>query len=132
MDLKPRIMKMKIITNSELEQITTAKVCNPTDFFPWEENKLEPFWNNIYLLLVTHYGFSYIVNANCEQDALDYLIDYLEEEEHDALLMSTEEMIEAEEEGFLEEYPSGGNHGRYIYTHNLRIEQIHQDDIIAC
>lgn len=128
-------MQLKIMTDSELDPITTAKVCNPNDFFSYDDSSvgeiLKPFWNKIYLILVSSYGFPYVVNASCEQDAVDYLIDYLEEEENGALLMTREEEEDYRDDGYLEEYISGGNHGRYIYTHNVRILPVHQDDILA-
>lgn len=85
----------------------------------WEEN----FWRNKYLISIGAIGTQrYAVNADNEQDALDYAIDYIVEH-FPGCVMSQEEI---EEEEYLEEYISGGNEGRYLNFgyHELRIEQL--------
>ena len=89
---------------------------NPDDF----DYDGQPFWKNIYLIELTRFGFPYLVNAAHEQDAIDFLIDYLEENEP-GLLFGREE--ESEEE-FLDEYICGGNHCRYLNTHHVRIRLV--------
>ena len=78
------------------------------------------FWKHNYKIFLTAQGIEYHVNADCERDAIDYVIDYCEEN-HPGLLMSIEER---DEEKFLDEYICGGNHGLYLNTHNVYIEEM--------
>ena len=73
-----------------------STIVNPDDY-------QEHFWKNNYRILVSREGIEYIVNADCEQDAIDELIDYLEVNAP-GLLWSREE---EQEQDFLEEYISG-------------------------
>ena len=68
----------------------------------------EPFWKRIYLILVPQ-GGAYVINADNDQDALDELIDWAEDNAPGLL-------IDQEEEGEYEddEYYRGGNHGRMM------------------
>jgi hypothetical protein len=90
------------------------EIVNPNDYE-------EKFWKHNYLISLHNAG-EYLVNADCEQDAIDYLIDYCEEK-YPGLIMSREE---EEEEEFLEEYIMGGNHGFYLNVpaHEMMIEEI--------
>ena len=88
--------------------------------YPNKEDYEEQFWNHNYKVQVSMQGMEFIVNADCEQDAIDYIIDDCEEN-YPGLLWSREE---EEEQEYLEEYICGGNHGRYLSTHNIHIEEI--------
>ena len=88
--------------------------------YPNKEDYEEQFWNHNYKVQVSMQGMEFIVNADCEQDAIDYIIDDCEEN-YPGLLWSREEEQEQE---YLEEYICGGNHGRYLSTHNIHIEEI--------
>ena len=70
----------------------------------------------------------FIVNAANEQDAMDELIDYLERHMQ-SMLFTPEEVRETEREGNLEDYYTGGNHGRIIneYSDHIRIETLPKD-----
>jgi hypothetical protein len=80
----------------------------------------ENFWGHNWRVLVSSQGCEFIVNAEHEQAAIDYVIDWCEDNAP-GLLMDREE--EAEEE-FLDDYICGGNHGRYLSTFNVNIEEI--------
>ena len=88
--------------------------------FPNREDWANNFWKHNYLIMLTAHGIPFAVNADNEQDALDYVIDYCEEH-MPGLLMSHEE---EKEEKYLDEYICGGNHGRYLNTLTIQIEEI--------
>lgn len=91
--------------------------------YPNVEDWKESFWKNKYLISIGEIGTQrYAVNADNEQDALDYAIDYIVEH-FPGCVMSREE---EETEEYLEEYIVGGNEGRYLNFgyHELRIEQL--------
>jgi len=69
-------------------------------FFPNRDDWAEDFWKRNYLVRLTTVGMPFAVNADNEQDALDYVIDYCEEH-MPGLLMSHEE---EEEEEHLDEF----------------------------
>jgi hypothetical protein len=87
--------------------------------------KFKSYWNKLYLIQLTMQGIPYVVNANNETDAIDYLIDYLEEHSP-GLIMSEEEEVRMyeEEPEYLDEFIQGGNHGKYINTTNIRLDEI--------
>lgn len=99
------------------EDLTTL---GETIYYPnlsdWEEH----FWEHDYLIRLTEQGIPFAVNADCEQDAIDYIIDYCEENLL-GLVMSREE---EEEEEFLEEYIFGGDHGIYLNTCYITIKEV--------
>ena len=94
-----------------MENYRKPFIVNKDDY---EEN----FWNHNYKITVTAQGLEFIVNANNEQDAIDYLIDYCQEH-HPGLLMTHEETFEEE---FIDDYICGGNEGLYLNTYNIHIE----------
>ena len=85
---------------------------NPDD---WNNN----FWKRYYLVEMVEgiFNSSFAVNADCEQDAIDYVIDYCEEH-LPGLIMSIEE---EEGEEFIEDYVCGGNHDKYLNVQNINI-----------
>lgn len=82
------------------------------------------FWKHDYRVLVSSQGIEFIVNADCEQDAIDYVIDYCEKHSS-GLIMSRDD---EEKEEYLDDYISGGNHGRYLNTTNVHIERINHNN----
>ena len=85
----------------------------------WANN----FWRNKYLITIGAIGTQYYaVNADNEEEALDFVIDYIVEH-YPGLVMDYEEEV-AEE--YLDEFARGGNEGRYLNIPNdeLRIEKI--------
>lgn len=99
--------------NPALRTHKLVTVINPDDY----EAK---FWAKNYRILVSSFGNEYHVNADCAQSAIDELIDWAEENAPGYLFTRAEE----EQEDFLDEYLSGGNHGRTLNTLNVRIEEI--------
>lgn len=88
--------------------------------YPNLDDWKESFWKHNYLIHLTAQNILFAVNANHEQEAIDYIIDYCEK--HFPGLLLTHE--EADEEAFLDEYICGGNHGRYLNTEHIRIEPL--------
>ena len=88
-------------------------------------NEDSKFWEHSYRIHLSEFdNEGVLVNANNEQDALDYAIDYHEEQGNEGLFLSHEEVEEKEQEGFLDDYMNGGNHGRYLSSFNVRIDQL--------
>ena len=104
-------MERQITINGNRE---TVHFVNPSDYD-------EGFWGHNYLVRLTAQGIAYAVNASCEQDAIDFVIDYCEEH-HPGLLLDDDAVAELDKEGFLDEYISGGNHGRHLSTHTVSIK----------
>lgn len=85
-------------------------------------NEEEKFWKHSFKVHLHEFDTEGIlINADHEQDALDYAIDYAEEQKWEGLFLSNEQIEELEKEGFLEDYISGGNHGRYLSSLNVTI-----------
>jgi hypothetical protein len=88
--------------------------------YPNKDDYQNSFWNNDYRILVTAQGFEFVVNADCTQDAIDYVIGYCEEH-FPHFLMSR---IEQENIEHYNDYISGGNHHRYFNTYNIHIKRL--------
>lgn len=84
--------------------------------YPNKEDFDSKFWNHNYKILVSAQGIEFYVNADCEQEALDYVIDDCEE--------NMPGLLWEDEPEFPDDYICGGNHGRYLSTHNIHIEEI--------
>lgn len=93
-------------------------VVNPNDLMP------KPFWKGVFVVRIGRFGTSFLVNADHEADALDMVIDYIEDhsDQLGGLLLTYKQEEEYEEEGRLVDYYCGGNGSRYLSTHNFRIE----------
>ena len=80
----------------------------------YEKIKVNPdeynhqFWKHNYVVELGIYGNSFLVNADNETDALDYVMDYCEAH-CPGFVMSIEEETGLE---YPEEYITAGNHGR--------------------
>ena len=66
---------------------------------------------------------TYQVYAEHAQDAIDELIDWLEENQPN-MVSSFEEILEFTEEEYIDDYISGGNCGLYINSLNVNLEEI--------
>ncbi|AEZ50451.1 hypothetical protein F400_gp004 [Bacillus phage BCD7] len=89
------------------------------DFTFVNPNDIE-YFDTSYIINYHNDKMDYIVYANCEQDALDALIDFLVAREETGLLY-TREIIE-EWNDDIDDYVSAGNEGRYyVCTAYLRI-----------
>jgi hypothetical protein len=95
------------------------RAINPDDL-------LSNFYGRTFKVSLTGQGIEYLVNASCTGDALDEVIDYLED--HHPMMLLTDQQMEELDQAQLEEYISGGNHGRYLGTHNIRIEEVQGHD----
>ena len=96
------------------------EIVNPDD---WNFQK-EGFWKSKFKVTMSEHGPELYVNADNCQDALDYAIDYCKEKGWKGLLLDQKEVMELEEDGFLDDYISGGNEGLYLSSIYIRIEQL--------
>lgn len=92
--------------------------------YPNKEDYKGNFWKNNYNVWLTAQGIHYKVNADCAQDALDYIMDYNIENRHVGLYMSNEQVQELTENGFIDDYCIAGNRCMYFSTYHIRIERI--------
>jgi len=84
------------------------------------------FWyDHEYLIRLTRHGIAFITTAQNEQDAVDVVIDYIEDHPatYQSLLLSKEDEYNMTEEE-LQDYWFGGNCGRYLSTTNIQIHRI--------
>lgn len=95
-------------------------------YFPNIEDWKNNFWKNNYLVRLTSQGIPFAVNADSEQDAMDYIIDYCEDYLPGLLMDEEEEKVtrETAPEYLEEDFYCGGNHSRYLNTREIYIEQI--------
>lgn len=79
------------------------------------------YWKHIYFIQV-HSAGAYKIYADNLQEALDYLIDYWEEQKWEGMFLSDDELVEEE---YPDELLQGGNHGRYtsIGYHEIHVEE---------
>lgn len=95
-------------------------------------NEDEKFWKHNYRISMSVEATSkpvlcrkavMIINADHEQDALDYAVDYLEEQGLEGFFLTNEEMEEQESEGI--ELTFAGNHSRALARPDLiRIQKL--------
>lgn len=70
---------------------------------------------NLYLVSVdSHTGWDVAVFAANDQEAIDAVIDFAEDEGYEGWLLDDVDKADIEHEGFLDEYWHGGNHGLYL------------------
>lgn len=82
-------------------------------------NEETKFWNHSYRVHLSEYSNGgLLVNANNEQDALDYAIDYAEEQNWMGLF------IENPTDEEMESHITGGNHGLTLSSENITIEKV--------
>ena len=66
-----------------------------------------------------------VEDYECEQDAVDKMIDKLESEGKEGLFLQPDEIQENGGEHYDDEYVIGGNHGRILYHGgNFNIEEV--------
>ncbi|MCK5610439.1 hypothetical protein KAR91_51680 [Candidatus Pacearchaeota archaeon] len=87
------------------------------------------FWGCNYIVYVSAQGISFKVNAQHEQDALDGVIDYCQENcpgllftREDEEQLRKESLEDYGDERYADDYISGGNEGLRFSTHNIHIE----------
>jgi len=110
------------ITDSENREVTAKRIDDV--YYPNYDDYKESFWKNNYEVKVTENGITFIVNADNEQEAFDYIIDYCEEK-LPGLVSSYDEL---KEDGYndqeMEDFIQGGNHGLYLTTHYVNLHEI--------
>jgi hypothetical protein len=95
--------------------------------YPNRSDYDEGFWAKRYQIDLCAIGtITFRIAADCEQDAIDEMVDWIEAN-RPGLLMSRKEEDEEREHGTaetIEEYVYGGNHCRYLNvpSHEMRIE----------
>ncbi len=103
-------------------EVTAKKIDDV--YYPNYDDYKESFWKNNYEVKVTENGITFIVNADNEQEAFDYIIDYCEEK-LPGLVSSYDEL---KEDGYndqeMEDFIQGGNHGLYLTTHYVNLHEI--------
>ena len=74
------------------------------------------FWKHDYLVTVTSQGITFLVNASCEGDALDAVMDHIVDMELTGLYSKE----------YIEDYEpiTAGNYGYLFTTHNIRIQKL--------
>lgn len=82
------------------------------------------FWRKNWVVSLSEFGPILLVNAESEQAALDFAIDWAEEEGDEGLLLSSEEEEELAEQELLEDMANGGNSDRYLSSVNWAIMEI--------
>ena len=84
----------------------------------------EKFWKHSYRVHLHEFDTEgLLVNADCEQDALDYAVDHAERMGWEGCFCSEEEleeMTEAERDDTI----TVGNHGKTLSSHSVAIEQL--------
>lgn len=89
--------------------------------YPNKDDWNEKFWKNNYRVLLTAQGIEFLVNANHEQDALDFIIDYCRQEGNlPGLIAEDYELSDVETRKFI----CGGNRGLYLTINNIYIEVV--------
>ena len=81
------------------------------------------FWKNTYTVILNRHADRMKIHADSAGDALDEAIDYAEAQGWEGYFLQAEDIAELDAEGFLDEYPSGGNHGRYVGSHNVYVRE---------
>jgi hypothetical protein len=79
----------------------------------------ENIWQNTFLVCVDYFSV-YLVIADHEQDALDILVDYFEDQDYTGYFLNENEIAETPDDEII----TAGNHGRPIAIDQLIIEQI--------
>ena len=96
--------------------------------YPNRDDLTKNFWKNNYKIYVTAQGIEFHVNADCEQDAIDYIIDYCADEDEGNMPGLVADYRELLDDGITEneinDYICGGNKSLYLTTHNIHIEKL--------
>ena len=91
--------------------------------FDQKENRDIPIANisdhdmdyHLYLVSIdNHTGWDVAVFADSDQEAIDAVIDFAEDEGYEGWLLDDVDKADIEHEGFLDKYWHGGNHGLYL------------------
>lgn len=86
-------------------------------------NEAEKFWDHSYNVMLADIGSEICVNADNEQDALDYAVDYAEEQGWEGYFLDTpgDDMTADWHE---DDICYAGNHGRALLAFEIHIKQL--------
>jgi hypothetical protein len=83
------------------------------------------YFDSAYIVSVYAYSNEWFgVYANCEQDALDLVVDYLVSDNRTGFIYTPEEVLECEKDGFVDMFIVAGNECYSLDVEHLQIEQI--------
>lgn len=88
--------------------VGNARIYNVAD------NGAECFYGRLYAVALTNIGGWLIMDASNEQDAIDEAIDHAENNGWMGYFLDQDEQNEINEEGYLDDYFCGGNHGLFL------------------
>jgi len=118
--MKEEEERVRVMVKDKRGNEMKADVVNPNDLFGEDG----PFWKKTYLLHLS-LGGNFVINADSKQDAIDYFIDWAEDNAP-GYLFSPEEEAELEDDE-REDYIIGGNAGRMLNEPIMR-EQMYEID----
>lgn len=97
---------------------TMPKIVNPED---------KNIWARQYNVILNAHAETLQVYADHEQDALDYAIDHAWSRGWIGYFLDDADLTEIRIDGFLDDYVSGGNEGRYLSSMNVSIVDVTGD-----
>lgn len=110
------INQVTILNDAIFHDMENIEVINPED---------HDFYDNAYKVSLHYYDNNWFgVFASCEQDALDIVVDYLEEKGLTGMFYTVEEVEEDERNGNCDNYFVAGNHCHYLDAEYTQIEQV--------
>ena len=83
-----------------------------------------------YRINLIYYNMEFQISANCEQEALDYVVDYYAKE-HPDMILSLDQEDELRAQGKLKEYLSGGVEGRYLASKDVTVKETKNEGVAA-
>lgn len=110
------IHKVTILDEALFEGMENVEVINKDDF---------KYFDGAYKVSIHMYDDKYFgVYADCEQDALDRVVDYLEETSRTGLFYDLQEVEEMEKEGYSDMFVVAGNHCHHLDASQIYISQV--------
>jgi hypothetical protein len=108
-----------------MDRFDRVKQLNTDADYPNRDDWNEGFYKNNYIVYVGFTGHPFAVNADNEQDALDFVIDHCEESGYLGLVATHDELVDdGMSDDEIAEYYCGGNHSLYLTANNIRIETV--------
>lgn len=110
------IHKVKIIDEAKFYDMENVEIVNNDD---------RQYFDNAYAVSIYNYdSMMYGVYANCEQDALDVVVDYLESEGKTGLFYDLDEVEEMEKDGYADMFVVAGNHCHHLDSSHIMIKEV--------
>lgn len=97
---------------------TEQRIENPDYIVNINDLAWPKFWKHNYMVHITSQGISFLVNADCEAEALDYIMDFIVDAGLVGLYSTDDEDIENGD------YITAGNCGYKFTTYNICIEEV--------